>query len=136
MSQSGYSNSPPSRPFGVALIAILLGLYGFLTSIGGLLVLVLSNYGLVLSGNYLFGLTGYLVGLVLVVLGLIELGVAVGLWHLRTWALVLAVLVLLFDIASPVVSIAAGKGVGGSALGFIVALILLIYLIAVRKHFR
>jgi hypothetical protein len=136
MAQPAYTAPAPNRPLGVAIIAVLLGLYGFLTFIGGLLVIVLSNYGLVVGGTYLFGLSASLVGIVLVFLGLIELGVAVGLWHLRMWALVLAVLVLLFDLARPTVNIALGKGVGSSVLGFIIAVLLLIYLIAIRRHFR
>jgi len=136
MTQTTYTPPAPGRPIGVAIIAFLLGLYGLLTFLGGLLVLVLTNYGLVLGGTYLFGLSASLTGVVLVFLGLIELGVSIGLWHLRTWALVLAVLVLLFDLARPIVNIALGKGVGSSVLGFIVAVILLIYLLAVRRHFR
>jgi hypothetical protein len=136
MAQPTYSVPPRNRPLGVSIIAVLLGLYGLLTFIGGLLVVVLSNYGLVLGGTYLFGLPGTLIGVVLVIVGLIELGVAVGLWHLRMWALVLAVLVLLYDVASPLFSLLVGRGVGSSIVGFVIAFLLLVYLIAVRKHFR
>jgi|SRR5580658_2842609 hypothetical protein len=136
MAQPAYSVPPRNRPLGVSIIAVLLGLYGLLTFIGGLLVVVLSNYGLVLGGTYLFGLPGTLIGVVLVIVGLIELGVAVGLWHLRMWALVLAVLVLLYDVASPLFSLLVGRGVGSSIVGFVIAFLLLVYLIAVRKHFR
>jgi hypothetical protein len=136
MAQPAYSVPPRNRPLGVSIIAVLLGLYGLLTFIGGLLVVVLSNYGLVLGGTYLFGLPGTLIGVVLVLVGLIELGVAVGLWHLRMWALVLAVLVLLYDVASPLFSLLVGRGVGSSIVGFVIAFLLLVYLIAVRKHFR
>jgi hypothetical protein len=135
MAQPAYSVPPRNRPLGVSIIAVLLGLYGLLTFIGGLLVVVLSNYGLVLGGTYLFGLPGTLIGVVLVIVGLIELGVAVGLWHLRMWALVLAFLVLLYDVASPLFSLLVGRGVGSSIVGFVIAFLLLVYLIAVRKHF-
>jgi uncharacterized membrane protein len=136
MTQTGYTAPAPSRPLGVAIIAILLGLYGLLTFIGGLFIVVFSNYGIDVTGSTQFGVTGTILGAVLVILGLIELGVAVGLWHLRMWALVLAVLVLLVDLASPIYNLVTGRGIGVGLLGFVIALILLIYLIAVRRHFR
>jgi hypothetical protein len=137
MSQPTTTTPAPvsGRPLGVAILAILLGLFGVLTLVGGLLVVVLSNHGLVFGATNLFDVSGTLLGIVLVLLGLIELGVAVGLWHLRMWALVVAVLVLLVDLFGPVVSLALGKAGTASLIGIIIPLILLIYLIAVRRHF-
>jgi hypothetical protein len=133
MAQPAYT--PPTRPLGVAIIAFLLGLFGFVTFLGGLLIVVLSNTVLNLGAAGLFGATGTLLGIVLIILGLIELGVAVGLWRLRMWALVVAVLILLFEVVGPLVGLALGRG-SGSLLDLVVALLLLIYLIAVRHHFR
>jgi hypothetical protein len=54
----------------------------------------------------------------------------VGLWHLRLWALVLTLIFLIFVMVS--------DGLAGMYItfGFIVALLLAIYLIAVSRHFR
>ncbi len=109
MAQPAYSAPVPGRPLGVAIIAFLLGLFGFFTLLGGILIVVLSNYSVSLGGSNLYGFTGVLLGVVLVLLGLIELGVAVGLWHLSMWALVVAVLVLLFEVLGPLISIALGQ---------------------------
>jgi hypothetical protein len=136
MAQPAYSAPVPGRPLGVAIIAILLGLFGFFTVIGGLLIIVLQDYGLNLGGQNLYGVTGILLGLLLVVLGIIELAVASGLWGLRMWALVLAVLVLLFEVLGPLISIALNKTGIGAIIGIIIPLLLLIYLVAVRRHFR
>ncbi|MCI4372538.1 MAG: hypothetical protein L3K02_02685 [Thermoplasmata archaeon] len=136
MAQTGYSTPPPRRPFGVSLIAFLLGLYGFFTLLAGILVAVLANYSLAFSGTTLFGVTGIYVGVVLVIFGLIEMGVAVGLWHLSMWALVVAVLVLLYEVLTPLIGIGLYHAGYGGIVGIIIPLILLVYLVAVRRHFR
>jgi hypothetical protein len=136
MSQTGPS-STSTRPLGVAILAILLGIYGFISFLGGLLIAVLSSDALALAGTQAFGFTGVTAGLVIAVLGLIVLGVAVGLWHLRLWALALAVIVLLVYVAEPLINVARNVESAGSALvGIIIPVLLLIYLLAVRRHFR
>ena len=136
MTHPGYTSPEPGRPLGVALIAFLLGVFGFFTFVGGILIAVLKYYGLNLGGSNLYGVSGLTLGLVLIVLGLIELGVATGLWRLRMWALVVAVLVLLFEVVGPLISIAENRAGDGAVLGIVIPLLLLIYLIAVRRHFR
>lgn len=126
----------PGRPLGVAIISILLGIFGFFTLLGGILIVVLSNYTISLGGSNLFGASGTPLGVLLFVLGLIELAVALGLWHLRMWALVLAVLVLLLEVLGPLVSIVLGRAGVSAILGILIPLILLIYLVAVRRHFQ
>jgi hypothetical protein len=68
-------------------------------------------------------------GIIVLVIGLIILGVALGLWHQRLWALVLAIIVFggYFVLDT----------VGGSlfSLGWFISLILVVYLIAVHRHF-
>ena len=127
--------SPPerrSRPIGVAILSVLIGLYGFVVFLLGLLIVVGSTLLGSLGSTNLFGhlgvgdVTG---GLIILVIGLIVLALAVGLWHLRMWALVLTILFLivemvLYGLASDFVSF-----------GFIVAVILFIYLLAVSRHF-
>lgn len=133
-------SSPPAtstRPLGVAILAILLGIYGFISFLGGLLIAVLSSYVITLGGTQAFGFTGVVAGLIIAILGLIVLGVAVGLWHLRLWALALAVIVLLVYILEPLINLARNVTSAGNAiLGIVIPVLLLIYLLAVRRHFR
>jgi uncharacterized membrane protein len=135
MTRTGPS-STSTRPLGVAILAILLGIYGFILFLGGLLIAVLSSDALALAGTQAFGFTGVTAGLVIAILGLIILGVAVGLWHLRLWALALAVIVLLVFVAEPLINVARNvESAGNAIVGIIIPVLLLIYLLAVRRHF-
>jgi len=129
---TSYSAPPASRPLGVAILAILIGIYGFIVFLGGLLVAAGSSVASYVGGNSAFhalGATGVIAGIIIVIIGLIILGLAVGLWHLRMWALVLTVLFLIITLVL--------DGIAGAfiSFGFIVALVLLIYLLAVARHF-
>lgn len=121
----------PSRPLGVAILAVLVGLYGFLLLLGGLLVVagVAVTHFLGVPTGFA-GLGSFALGLIVLIVGLIILGLALGLWHLRMWALVLTLLFVVFEMVS--------YGLAGAfvSLGFILALILFIYLLAVHRHFR
>jgi hypothetical protein len=119
----------PSRPLGVAILAVLIGLFGVLWILLGALVIAAVSLS-TLSGAlpHLFGLSGLALGGVILLIGLIVLGVAVGLWHQRMWALVLAIIVLLFEIVTDALA-------GAYDLGFFVSIVLLIYLVAVHRHF-
>jgi hypothetical protein len=128
-----YTPPPPkTRPLGVAILAVLIGIYGFIVFLLGLLLAVGTSLTSYLGGAsplHALGVSGVVAGLIFVVIGLIILGLAVGLWHLRMWALVLTVLFLVLEIIL--------DGLAGAyiSLGFIVAVILLIYLLAVSSHF-
>jgi len=112
-------------------LAVLVGIFGFLLVLGGALVIAgaaaLSYLG-VPSG--FAGLGGITFGAIVLIVGLIILGLALGLWHLRMWALVLTLLFVIFEIIT--------YGLAGDyvSFGFIFGLILFIYLLAVRHHFR
>jgi len=113
-------------PLGVAILAILVGIFGFFVFLVGIFLLV----GVALGGvavTSVFGVTGTLADIIILVIGLVILGVAVGLWNQELWALVLAILVLLVY--------AALEFVSASWLGLIVVVLLLIYLVAVARHF-
>jgi hypothetical protein len=129
---SAPSSAPePGRPLGVAILAILIGIYGVLLILVGLLIAVTASAAGVLGVHtpYTFGAAALVVGIVTLIIGLIILGLALGLWHLRMWALVLTLLFLAFEMVI--------YGLAGAfiSLGFILALILFIYLLAVSRHF-
>jgi hypothetical protein len=123
--------STPSRPLGVAILAVLVGVFGFLIVLVGALVLAgataLTFLG-VPSGFAGFG--GIEFGAIVLIVGLIILGLALGLWHLRMWALVLTILFVILELVS--------YGLAGAyvSFGFIFGLILFVYLIAVHRHFH
>jgi hypothetical protein len=121
----------PSRPLGVAILAVLVGIFGVLLIIGGILLLALGvTIHFLGVGSGIFGLASVIVGAIVLIVGLIILGIALGLWHLRMWALVLALLFTLFELVT--------LGIAGQfvSFGFILSLIIFIYLLAVHRHFH
>jgi hypothetical protein len=123
-------SAPRSRPILVSILAFLVGLFGILWIVLGALVLAGSAAPAFLGAGSLVGTTGIIAGAVILIIGLIILGLALGLWHLRLWALVLTLIFLLFEIV--------GDALRGSyvSFGFIVGVLLFIYLLAVSRHFR
>jgi hypothetical protein len=127
---------PPSRPLGVAILAVLVGLFGLILVIAGGLLLF-DKIGTAALNTYYLGqptslgpLTTIELEAIVFVVGLIILGLAVGLWHLRMWALALTLLFLAFVL---IVDGIAGQFLG---LGFLLSLVIFVYLIAVNGHFR
>ena len=122
---------PPQRslPLGVAVLAVLVGIYGFVLFVLGLLAfthIAVSQY----LGVPSLGLSGYEHATLVTLFGLVILGIGVALWRLRLWALVLGLLFLLYEIVTYAY---AGKY---ETFGFILALVIFLYLIAVNRHFR
>ncbi|MCI4366483.1 MAG: hypothetical protein L3K08_01895 [Thermoplasmata archaeon] len=109
-------------------MAILIGLFGLFLFLGGLLLVVFGTgiaYG---AGTVtLFGSGSTVAGLVVLLVGLIILVVATGLWDQELWALALAIIVLLFYGLVTFLSQAW--------LDFLVVGGLVVYLIAVSGHF-
>ena len=119
------------RPLGVALLAVIIGLFGALFTIVGLLLMLASAFLGVYHPTLDFGfhlLTSSLLvaGLFLLIFGVIMLALASGLWHLEQWALVLSIIVFgilfILDLLS------------GSLTAILWGL-LLVYLVLVRNHF-
>ncbi len=120
-----YPPQAPTRPIGVAILAILVILGGVLLLLFGIGVLVLSAFA-AFSFLPVFGLAGAILGGVLLILALVWIGVGVGLWHLRSWAWWLAVIVMVITIVGSLPSVVIA----------ILPILILVYLIVVRHHFR
>jgi len=123
---------PPKRslPVGVAILSILVGIYGFILFVVGLLLFAKIAVSSYLGLPSTFGLAGYELAAIVTIIGLIILGIGVALWRLRLWALVLGLLFLIWEMFTYAY---AGHYV---SLGFIFALVIFLYLIAVHRHFR
>jgi hypothetical protein len=118
-----------SLPLGVAILAVLVGLFGFFVILIGLALLFVSA-GYVIAGvgvASVFGYTGSVAAIIVIIIGLIILGTAVGLWNQELWALVLAILVLLFY--------GVVEYLSSAWLGLVIVVLLVVYLAAVSSHF-
>lgn len=121
-------NYPPprSRPIGVAILAILVVLVGAIFLLGAIGVFLLAGFAAIRGLPTFFGLAGAVLGAVFLIFALLFIGVGLGLWHLRSWAWWLAIIVLVVSILGSLADLT----------GLVIPLILLIYLILVRHHFR
>ncbi|HUJ77856.1 MAG TPA: hypothetical protein VLX64_02495, partial [Thermoplasmata archaeon] len=75
----GYST--PSRPLGVGILAVLIGIFGVLWIIGGVILLATgAAFAYFDQGSLLglAGLSGVIAGAIVLVIGLIILGIALG----------------------------------------------------------
>jgi hypothetical protein len=125
-----YGYGYPGRlPIGVAILAVLVGVVGFLVFLDGLLFLFLgiSFLNFTAPGGTVLGFGRLGGSFIIMIVGLIMMGVASGLWNQRLWALVVAIIAtfiifVLFLLA-------------GALLGIIISLVVLIYLLAVHRHF-
>jgi hypothetical protein len=121
---------PRSLPLGVAILSVLVGLYGVILFVIGLLLFVKVGVSSYLGLPSTFGLAGYALAALITIVGLIILGIAVALWRLRLWALVLGLLFLIYELVAYAY---AGHYL---SVGFLLALVIFLYLIAVNRHFR
>lgn len=112
------------RPVGVAILSILIMLFGVVMVLVGLAVTLVGGLvGLALGGP-VFGALGAAIGFVVLLFGAIVFVAGQGLWRMRSWAFWLTAIMLVLSIIGLL---------GG---GFFLPLILLIYLLLVRKHFN
>jgi len=130
-------NENANLPIGVAVLAVLVGLFGAFLLLGGLVVALVALFH-VAAGGWTASLgTGALAGLITLLIGAIILGVAFGLWDQELWAFVLA----LITVGAAVVWFIALPLYNGGSLASVVNVpaiisgVLLIYLLAVSDHF-
>jgi hypothetical protein len=114
-----------SLPLGVAILAILIGLFGAFFLIVGILYLLTV---LIVTSAFVFGI-GEVGAILLVIFGLVLLAVAAGLWNQELWALALSLIVLILLLVADIIN---GRLVTIESL---IIVLLIIYLIAVREHF-
>jgi hypothetical protein len=121
--------APRSRPLGVAILAVLVGIFAVLVILGGIFILAGAAALAILGNSFSFGgLPAVAGGAIVLIVGIIILACALGLWHLRLWALVLALIVTFLEVVSYALSHAY--------LSLIIPLIIFIYLLAVHRHFH
>ena len=109
---AGYSAPSGERPLGVTILALLEIIVGALGLFGAITVITF--------GSILFGAFGLILGVVVLFLALIDLIVGWGLWTLKSWAWMVALIVNIINLIL--------NGVQLNLLGAIINLIIIIYL--------
>jgi lysylphosphatidylglycerol synthetase-like protein (DUF2156 family) len=100
-----------NRPIGVTLLAVLHVLQAIVLILGGLALVVLGEFrrrGLFGAPRFLSGLLP-VIGVVLVVIALLYLGLAWGLWVGKGWAWVLSLVLAALGIIVSLLSIVRGR---------------------------
>jgi len=116
------------RPIGVAILAILIILFGLLVALVGILALVGTFFVAVVAPE--FTSIALVAALIFLILGSITIVSGIGLWQLRMWAWVLAFIVLILHIIGQLLAFGITFNIV-----LIIDVILLIYLLLVRNHF-
>lgn len=113
-----------ARPLGITIIAIIIAIEGILGIIGGIVLLVRPN--------------NLATGLFTLIVGILSLILAWGLWTLQPWAFWATVVIEVVALINGIVAFTSSNGTVG-ILSIVIALIVLIYLFAdrnVRAAFR
>jgi len=129
-----YPPPPPSRPIGVAILALLVILAGLILTILTLLLLLVTLAFAPTLGFLLVGLAfiAFLLSLFLLLAG-------IGLWKLRPWAWWLSMIVLILILISQAATYSLSnlrQLSAGQLVVLAIPVLILIYLVAVRRHFR
>jgi lysylphosphatidylglycerol synthetase-like protein (DUF2156 family) len=120
----------PSRPTGIAILAILELIGGVIVLLAGIGLAALGGSLLTALGYPVFGGLAALIGGGLAVFGLVALGVGWGLWTGKGWAWWLAVILSILGVLGSLASVAVGSPT--SIVGLIVDAVILWYLF--RPH--
>lgn len=119
----------PSLPIGVAILAVLIAILGVIVLLGGALFLLNAYLGALVPVDLLIIKSVDPVGAaVLVLLGAIFLGVATALWRQEAWALWTTIVVVFLALAYLFFT-------GSITVLFILFLVVFVYLLTVRHHF-
>ncbi len=119
----------PRLPLGVAVVSVLIGLVGFVMVLGAVLFVLNQLVGAsvptsleIFSSIDLFG------ALILLVVGVALLSIATSLWRQETWALWTTVILVFVMTAYLFFT-------GFITILFLLFVVLLVYLLAVRRYF-
>lgn len=115
-------NISRTRPLGITIIAIIVAIFGIVGIIGGIL----------LMGSNVTA------GVITLILGILELVLAWGLWTLQRWAFWATVVLEILALLNGIFALAQ-RNISGGVIDIVLALIILIYLFAdpnVRTAFR
>jgi lysylphosphatidylglycerol synthetase-like protein (DUF2156 family) len=118
---------PRTRPLGVTILAILTILVGIGLLLIGLLLLALGSIVGLFGGAPMFGLPIAAIGGLVLLVGILMLVSGFGLLKLRMWAWWLAIISFILGAVSSILQsswVTAG-----------IEVLLIVYLILVRKHF-
>ena len=120
----------PRLPVGVALLAVLIGIAGFVMVLGALLFVLTVSLGtsVLPTSLEIFQAADLFEALILLVVGVALLAIATSLWRQETWAL-WTTIVLVF------VTTAYLFFTGFITVLFVLFVVLLVYLLAVRRYF-
>ncbi len=123
----------PSRPSGVAVLAVLDLIVGILAFIGGVFMIAVGGSGLLSTVGY-GAYSGFAVGFgaFAIIVGLFAVVVGWGMWSGRTWAWLLAVVLYAIGILFGFTSLAAGSL--SSIVGLVIDVFLLWYMF--RPHVK
>ena len=118
---------PRSRPLGVTILAILTILVGIILLLVGI---VITAFASLLAAFFapMFGLPFVLIGVLILLVGILMLVSGFGLLKLRMWAWWLAIISFVLGAVSSILS--------ASYVSAAIEVLLIIYLIVVRKHFH
>ena len=147
--QNTTMEAPRRRPRGVSIIAVLVAIQGIFFLILGILALVAvivaaTSTGTTVNGYAITGATvsivaGVLAGVFLVV-GLVSLLLAWGLWTLKRWAFWATVIIEIISLLNSVLAFTQPHAnFWSAAVGMIIPIVILVYFFAdanVRAAFR
>jgi uncharacterized membrane protein (DUF2068 family) len=107
------------RPLGITIIAIIVAIYGILSIIGGIALLGASPTAAIIA----------------IIIGVLQLILAWGLWTLQRWAFWATVIIEVLAVINGILALVGHSTVGPAPgiIGIIIALIVLIYLFADRN---
>jgi hypothetical protein len=125
MSLKGVVVKMVDRPLGVTIICILNWI--------GAIALIAIGVVAVIGGFFLPFL--FIIGAIFLVIGIISFFVTFALWNLKMWAWWLVVILNFISIISGIGG-AVAAGDFSPIFGIIIPVIIVVYLITVRDHFR
>jgi hypothetical protein len=128
---------PAARPTGITILAVLSAIGGIFAILGGLGAVVGGGFVGAVTGSGALGGMVTLIGLALLVLGVVELILAYGLWGLQPWAWQLGAILQVASVVIAILEVLAGYPVSSVVISVVIAGIILYYLNtpAVRQAF-